>query len=110
MFLENDSEISKDFGYRAMIEPDILVVIKSDEIMNAASKLDILKNISTIHPFVEIPALRFKNSQKVNGNMLVATNMSATFMVMAEGIKIEATEEGVEKLANIKTQLGKHYF
>ena len=103
MFLSNDSEISKGFGYRTMIEPDILVVIKSKEIMKAKTKLDILKNISSIHPFIEIPALRFKKEEKVNGNMLVATNMLATYMVMAEGIKIDPTEKGVNKLANIKT-------
>ncbi|MDC3024087.1 hypothetical protein OA264_01270 [Alphaproteobacteria bacterium] len=103
MFLENDSEITKNFGYRAMIEPDILVVIKSKDIMKATSKIDILKNISSIHPFIEIPALRFKKEQKVNGNMLIATNMLATYMVMAEGIKIEANEQGVKKLGSIKT-------
>ena len=35
--------------------------------------------------------------------MLVATNMLATYMVMADGIEIEANEEGVNALANIKT-------
>jgi 2-keto-4-pentenoate hydratase len=103
MFLPNNSKISKEFGYRTMIEPDILVIIKSNEIMKAKTSLEILENISSVHPFVEIPALRFKKDEKVNGNMLVATNMLATYMVMAEGIKIEATEEGVKKLANIKT-------
>ncbi len=103
MFLPNDAEISKGFGYRTLIEPDLLVVIKSKNIMNSTTKLDILKNISSIHPFVEIPALRFKKEEKVNGNMLVATNMLATYMVMADGIEIEANEEGVNALANIKT-------
>ena len=103
MFLPNSSEISKDFGHRTMIEPDILVVIKSKNIMQAKTDLEILENISSIHPFIEIPALRFKKGEKVNGNMLVATNMLATYMIMAEGIKIEATNEGVRKLANINT-------
>ena len=103
MFLPNDAEIKKEFGYRTMIEPDILVVIKSKDIMKATTKLDILKNISSIHPFIEIPALRFRKEDEVNGNMLVATNMLATYMVMAEGIEIEANEEGVQRLANIKT-------
>ena len=103
MFLPNNSEISKSFGYRTLIEPDLLVVIKSKDIMNATTNLGILKNISSIHPFVEIPALRFKKGEKVNGNMLVATNMLATYMVMADGIQIDANEEGVNTLANIKT-------
>jgi 2-keto-4-pentenoate hydratase len=32
--------------------------------MKAKTKLDILKNISSIHPFVEIPALRYKKEKK----------------------------------------------
>ena len=103
MFLPNDSEISQDFGYRTMIEPDFLIVVKSKEIMKAKTKLDILKHISSIHPFVEIPALRYKKQNKINGNMLVAANMLATYMVMAEGIQVEANEKGVKTLANLKT-------
>jgi 2-keto-4-pentenoate hydratase len=35
--------------------------------------------------------------------MLVAANMLATYMVMAEGIQVEANEKGVKTLANLKT-------
>ena len=55
MFLPNNSKISKEFGYRTIIEPDILVIIKSNEIMKAKTSLEILKNISSVHPFIEIP-------------------------------------------------------
>ena len=64
MFIPNNSEISKEFGYRTMIEPDILVIIKSNEIMKAKTSLEILENISSVHPFIEIPALRFKKDRK----------------------------------------------
>ena len=100
MFLSNNGEISKEFGYRTMMT-DILVVIRSKEIMKAKTKLDILKNILTIHPFIEIPTLRFKEEGK--WQYTGATNMLATCMVMAEGIEVEPTEKGVNKLANIKT-------
>ncbi len=103
MFLSNNATISKNFGYRTFIEPDLLVVIKSSKIMEATSDLEILKNISTIHPFIEIPALRFKKDIKINGKMLIAANMLATKMIMAEGIKIDANEEGLRKIANLNT-------
>ncbi len=103
MFLSNNSTISKDFGYRTFIEPDILVVIKDSKIMDAVSNLDIIKNISSIHPFIEIPALRFEKGKNVNGNMIVAANMLATKMIMAEGIKFSDDEEGVQKLSKLNT-------
>ena len=74
--------------------------------MNAKSDLDLMKGIASIHPFIEIPALRFKKGINVNGNMLIATNMLATKMVMAEeGIKFKSNKEGVEKFANLNTIL-----
>ena len=71
--------------------------------MNAKSSLDILTNLKTIHPFIEIPALPFTKDTLVNGNMLVAANMLATKMVMGEGIKVKSNEEFLSQLANIKT-------
>ena len=47
-----------------MMEPDILVIIKSNEIMKAKTSLEILENISSVHPFIEIPALRFKKDDE----------------------------------------------
>ena len=106
MFLANNSTISKDFGYRTFIEPDILVIIKDANIMNAKSDLDLMRGIDSIHPFIEIPALRFKKGENVNGNMLIATNMLATKMIMAEeGIKLKNDKEGVEKFTNLNTIL-----
>ena len=35
--------------------------------------------------------------------MLVASNMLATKMIMAEGIKFSEDQKGVEKLANLNT-------
>ncbi len=106
MFLSNNSSISKDFGFRTFIEPDILVIIKNSNIMSAKTDLDLLEGISSIHPFLEIPALRYKEDQNINGNMLIAANMLATKMVMAEeGIVIESTLEGVEKISSLITIL-----
>ena len=74
--------------------------------MSAKTDLDLLEGISSIHPFLEIPALRYKEDQNINGNMLIAANMLATKMVMAEeGIVIESTLEGVEKISSLITIL-----
>ena len=103
MFIPNGSTLAKDFGYRTFIEPDLLAIIKSSEIMQAKSKIDILDNVESFHPYLELPALRFEKGVEVNGNMLIASNMLATKMIMAEGIKIPADKDGVNKLSNINT-------
>ncbi|MAH89001.1 MAG: hypothetical protein CMJ06_03015 [Pelagibacterales bacterium] len=103
MFLENNGTINHKFAFRTFIEPDMLVIIKSSNIMNAKNSLEILENIKTIHPFIEIPSLAFNEDTVINGNMLVAGNMLATKMVMGNGIKVDNTEEFLNGLANIKT-------
>ncbi len=103
MFLKNNSTIDHNFAYRTFIEPDMLVIIKSSNIMAAKNSLEILENIKTIHPFIEIPSLTFKKETIVNGNMLVAANMLATKMVMGDGIMVKNTQEFLNGLANIKT-------
>ena len=103
MFLENNSTIKHDFAYRPFIEPDFMVIVKSANIMKSKTPLEILENIKSIHPFMEIPALRFEKGKNINGNMLVAANMLATKMIMGEGIKVISTSDFLNKLSNIDT-------
>ncbi len=105
MFLKNNSTIDPNFAYRTFIEPDFLVIVKSSKIMSAKNSLDILKNLESIHPFLEIPSLTFDKKTNVNGNMLIAANMLATKMVMGEGIKVDSSDDFLNKLANINTKL-----
>ena len=103
MFIENNSSINHDFGYRTLIEPDFLVVVKSSDIMLAKSPLDALKNLKSIHPYIELPALRFQKGKKINGKMMIAANILATKMVMGEGIEVENSQEFLNKIGNIRT-------
>ncbi len=103
MFIDDNSTIEHDFAYRTFIEPDLLVIVKSSNIMNAKSELEILDNLISIHPFLELPSLPFKKETNVTGNMLVAANMLATKMIMGKGIEIKSSREFLIKLANIKT-------
>jgi 2-keto-4-pentenoate hydratase len=103
MFIENNGTIEHDFGYRPFIEPDFLIIIKSSDIMKAKSPLEALKNIKSIHPYIELPALRFQKGRKINGKMMIAANILATKMIMGEGVKVESNEEFLNKIANIET-------
>ena len=101
MFIRNNGTLNKNFGHRTLIEPDLMVIVKNEDIMKAKNNLEILRNLESLHPFIEIPAVRFNKNVKVNGKMLIAANMLATKMVMGDGIKIEATEAFLTKLENM---------
>ena len=103
MFIENNSSLDYNFGYRPVIEPDLMVIVKSKKIMDAKSNMDILKELESIHPFIEIASLRYEKGTKITGNMLIAANMLATKMVMGEGLKVDATEKFLNQIKNINT-------
>ena len=103
MFIENNGIIDYDFGYRPLIEPDFLVVVKSSDIMMSKTPLEVLSNLKSIHPYLELPALRFQKGSKINGKMMIAANILATKMIMGEGIKVESSEGFLDRIANIET-------
>lgn len=103
MFIEDNVYIKHEFAYKPMIEPDLMVVVKSKNIMNATTNLEIIKELKSIHPFIEVSSFRFENEDQVNGNMLIAANMLATKMVMGEGIAVQPTKDFLAKISKIKT-------
>ena len=103
MFLKNNGRVDHKFGYRTFIEPDFMVIIKNNKIMSAKTDLEILENITSFHPFVEIISVRFEENEKLNAKMVIASNMLATKMVMGEGIKAKNNEEFLNKINSINT-------
>ncbi len=103
MFIKNNTTLNHSFGFRPLIEPDLMVIVKSKKIMDASNNIEILAELETLHPFIEIASLRFENNIKVNGNMLVAANMMATKMVMGKGIIIQPTKDFLKKIESVYT-------
>ncbi len=103
MFLTNGSTIEKNFGYRTFIEPDLMVIVKDTDIMKAKTEIQVLQHLISVHPYIELPALRFVKGEVITGHHVVALNMLATKMVMGPGIEIQATEKFLQKLADMET-------
>ena len=103
MFLENNSTLVDSLGKKVFIEPDFLVIVKSEKIMSAKTDLEILENLYSIHPFVEIISMKFDENKKVNGNMIIASNMLATYMVMGKEVLVMPNQGFLNKINNIYT-------
>ena len=101
MFLTNGSTIEKNFGYRTFIEPDLMVIVKDTDIMKAKTEIQVLQHLISVHPYIELPALRFVKGEVITGHHVVALNMLATKMVMGPGIEIQATEIFLQKITLI---------
>ena len=103
MFIKNGSSIDKDFGHRTLIEPDLMMIVKDSGIMNATNVIEASKHISSIHPYMEIPALQIAKGEPITGAVIVAINMVATKMVMGPGILMQSNPEFIESLASMET-------
>ncbi len=103
MFIKNGSSIDKNFGHRTLIEPDLMMIVKDSGIMNATNAIEASKHISSIHPYMELPALQIAKGEPITGAVIVAINMVATKMVMGPGILMQSNPEFIESLASMQT-------
>lgn len=103
MFIENGGTITRNFGYRPIIEPDLLVVVKDAEIMGATTELEVASHLKSVHAFLELAAVQFAEEEKLTGPGLVALNIVATRMVMGPGVPVQATPDFVQAMAAMET-------
>jgi 2-keto-4-pentenoate hydratase len=57
MLLADGADVPADFGARPMIEADLMVVVKDAAIHRAKAHLDVLRSLSLVVPFIELPDL-----------------------------------------------------
>jgi 2-keto-4-pentenoate hydratase len=103
MFIESGGSLPLDFGYRPMIEPDLLVVVKDAGIMDATTELEAARHLESVHAFVELPALQFAEGEKITGAAATAVNIVATRMVQGPPVAVQPTPEFVRALAEMET-------
>lgn len=103
MFIENQAEIEANFGFRPMIEPDLMVVVKDNAIMQATTIKEVAQHLDTLHACIEMPTILFPPKQPFTAKELVAINVGATHMVLGEGIKVQTNEAFLNKLPLAQT-------
>ncbi len=103
MFIADGGTIEHDFGYRTIIEPDLMVIVKDVSIMTATTELEAAEHLTSVHAFMELAALQFEKEETLTGPGLVAVNIIATRMVMGPGAPIEATPVFVQAIADMET-------
>jgi 2-keto-4-pentenoate hydratase len=82
-----------DFGARPVFEADLLVVVKDAAIHQAKTHLEVLKSLSLVIPFIELPDLLVAEGEKLSGPLLVSLNVGARLGVVGKSIPVQATPE-----------------
>jgi len=102
MLLPDGAEVPAQFGARPVFEADLLVEVKDAGIHEAKTHLEVLRSLSRVMPFIELPDLVLAEGEKVTAPLIVLTNVGARFGVVGKGIPVEATEKFAASLAAMR--------
>jgi 2-keto-4-pentenoate hydratase len=105
MLLQDGAEVPARFGARPLFEADMVVEVKDAGINQASTPLEVLRHLSAIYPFIELPDLVVEDPAKITGPSLVYSNVGARLGVLGQPIKVNASPELVEALKNMTVRL-----
>jgi len=102
MLLKDGADVPADFGARPVYEADLIVVVKDAAIQQARTHLDVLRSISLVVPFIELPDLLVADGEKLSAPLIVSLNVGARLGVVGKGIPAQATPEFAAALAAMR--------
>ncbi|MGH8634187.1 MAG: 2-keto-4-pentenoate hydratase, partial [Burkholderiales bacterium] len=102
MLLADGADVAADFGARPVIEADLMVVVKDAAIHKAKTHLDVLRALSLVVPFIELPDLVVAEGEKLSAPLIVSLNVGARLGVVGKGIPVEPTERFASALAAMR--------
>jgi 2-keto-4-pentenoate hydratase len=89
-------------GARPLLEADLLVEVRDPGIAEARTHLDVLRGLSVVMPFIELPDLAFAEGEPITGPKIVAVNVGARGGLYGKRIPVEATQAFADRLANMQ--------
>lgn len=101
MLHANDATLPVDFASHPLIEPDLLVTITDDAIMQAETPLEAAQHLGEVQAFLELPALPLHEETGINGRQLIAFNTGARAGIRGTAIPFQATTDFVDALADM---------
>ncbi|HAC65301.1 MAG TPA: hydratase [Cyanothece sp. UBA12306] len=102
MLLPSGTTISPEFGAIPMLEGDLIVRVKNEDINQAKTAEEVLQSLDTVIPFLELPDLMYAKNVQLNKEMLIAINVGARLGIIGQAIALEATKEWYNRLNNIQ--------
>jgi 2-keto-4-pentenoate hydratase len=102
MLLADGADVPADFGARPALEADLMVIVKDAAIHKAKTHLDVLRALTLVIPFIELPDLLVAEGEKLSASLLVSLNVGARLGVVGKGIPVQATPEFAAALVGMR--------
>lgn len=106
MILPGGAKIAAAYGARPVYEADLVAVVgDAHKLMGAKTPLEALDGISVFRPFIELPDLVYDPQVTLDGGLLLAVNAGARLGVLGEPVRLAATAESVQRLADMQVDV-----
>ena len=102
MLLADGADVLADFGAGPVFEAGLLVVVKDAAIHQAKTHLEVLRSLSLVIPFIELPDLLIADGEKLTAPLIVSLNVGARLGVVGKGVPVRATPEFADALAAMR--------
>ena len=89
MMLENGAKVPAKFGAIPLFEADLILVVGSEEINKAKTPEDVLKHVSAVRPFIELPDLMFAKGEPITGATITAMGVGARLGILGDAIAVD---------------------
>lgn len=103
MLLPDHAQIPPKFASRPLMEADLIVEVADEGINGARTPAEVMRHVSRIIPFIELPDLVVDPQTPLTGTLLLAINAGARLGVM--GKPLPASPDLVEPLGKMTVTL-----
>jgi 2-keto-4-pentenoate hydratase len=105
MIVRDGAEVPARFGARPLFEADLVVVVRDSAIHDAKTPMDVLRHLSAVHPFIELPDLVVEDPGKLAGAGIAYINVGARLGVLGAAIPVRAEQAFSDALRDMTVRL-----
>jgi 2-keto-4-pentenoate hydratase len=105
MLLESGATVPASFGARPVFEADLLLVVADEGINRATTPAEVLRHVSEVIPFIELPDLVLAEGEPMSGPILTAINVGARKGVLGPRIAAEQSDAFLRSLADMEVEV-----
>lgn len=105
MMLESGATLDLPWGAVPMVEADLVLEIGDSAVNSATTREEVMQNIASIRPFIELPDLALAPSQPMTPETITAMGVGARRGVLGAAIAVEDAAAMTKALAEMQVQL-----
>ena len=99
MLVKSGARVAVPYGSIPLMDADLLVRVRDDGINTATTDAELLRSLSAVVPFIELPDLAFAQGELMDGGNLTAINVAARLGVVGDDIPVDTTADFARALA-----------